>query len=511
MPWLPVLVLTILGILSIIFMMQIPKEKPVHSVKRVIRGVDVKHPSVEPEPAVEVVEPVVEPVVESESHNTKKEAKPIDQSTNYMSVVSVCIGGERFNKDFIHASMSNKQKWCEHNNIPCFLYDEKHYEQHPKWDKLTRVIDILERGESDWVLWMDCDAVFSNFTITNKEELFDRNYDMITSKDNNGINLGTFLVKNSSIKLLKDMYSMKHIVDIKGGHKDQQALKLIMQKQSVSIKYVPQRYMNSFYMNRNGDQWQQGDWIMHQVDCRRPECSQSFVQKAKTLLEETAVQPCHDVKNTLLGKSIMVPCSKWSNEFIKRVRGNGWEAQTRGKINDILTKYQPRSTFQAGMHVGGHLIPMAMAYPKLHFIGVDPDLSKCQFVRDMISINSIQNIDIIHGGIDSTQHACAMDKSFKNPGMWTIVNGNSLQCYSIDHLAAEFENIEFIHLDLEGAEYNGILGAIKTLTKNHPSIIFENDHLKERSQMKDLLISHGYKKSIEVEHNEVWIGSYLKK
>ena len=45
-----------------------PKEKPVHNVKRVIRGVDVKHPSVEPEPVVEVVEPVVkpepEPVVE---------------------------------------------------------------------------------------------------------------------------------------------------------------------------------------------------------------------------------------------------------------------------------------------------------------------------------------------------------------------------------------------------------------------------------------------------------------
>ena len=223
-----------------------------------------------------------ESVVESESYITKKES--IDQSTEYMSVVSVCIEGKRFNKDFINASLSNKQKWCKHNNIPCFLYDKKHYEHHPKWDKLTRVIDILERGESDWVLWMDCDAVFSNFTISNKDELFDRNYDMITSKDNNGINLGTFLVKKSSIQLLKDMYSMKQIVDARGGHKDQQALKMVMQKQSVSIKYVPQRYMNSFYMNKNGDEWQQGDWIMHQVDCRRPECSQGFLQKVNTLL-----------------------------------------------------------------------------------------------------------------------------------------------------------------------------------------------------------------------------------
>lgn len=503
------MILIVFSMMSIAYMVQVPEERN-YNTPRLIRREPVVEPvETEPEPVVEPVEPksksMVKPVVKPVVQKAITKKEPIDQSTEYMSVVSVCIEGKRFNKDFIHASLSNKQKWCKHNNVPCFLYDEKHYEHHPKWDKLTRVIDILERGESDWVLWMDCDAAFSNFIISNKEELFDRNYDMVTSKDKNGINLGTFLVKKSSIQLLKDMYSMKHIVDARGGHKDQQALKMVMQKQSVSIKYVPQRYMNSFYMNKNGDKWQQGDWILHQVDCRRPECSKNFVQMTQKILEEAAVHPCHDVKNTLLGKSIMVPCSKWSNEFIKRVRGNGWEAQTRGQINNILTNRQPRSTFQAGAHVGGHLIPMAMAFPKLHFIGVDPDLSKYQFIRDMISMNSIQNIDILHGGIDSTQHACAMDKSFKNPGMWTVVNGDTLQCYTIDNIASKFQNIDFIHLDLEGAEYKGMIGAVKTITKNHPTIIFENDHLKERSQMKDLLISQGYKKTTEVEHNEVWV------
>ena len=71
MGWFPLLVLIVFGMVSIAYMMQMPKEKPMHNIKRVIRGVgadpvvepvvDVKHPSVEPVGVVEP-EPVVEPV-----------------------------------------------------------------------------------------------------------------------------------------------------------------------------------------------------------------------------------------------------------------------------------------------------------------------------------------------------------------------------------------------------------------------------------------------------------------
>lgn len=56
MGWFPLLVLIVFGMVSIAFMVQMPKEKPRHNIKRVIRGVDVKHPSVEPE-EVETIEP----------------------------------------------------------------------------------------------------------------------------------------------------------------------------------------------------------------------------------------------------------------------------------------------------------------------------------------------------------------------------------------------------------------------------------------------------------------------
>ena len=81
MGWFPLLVLIVFGMVSIAFMMQMPKEKPVHNIKRVIRGtgvepvvepvevvdvVDVKHPSVEP---VGVVGSVVEPGTMTDASN----------------------------------------------------------------------------------------------------------------------------------------------------------------------------------------------------------------------------------------------------------------------------------------------------------------------------------------------------------------------------------------------------------------------------------------------------------
>ena len=68
MPWFPVMILVVFGMVSIAFMSQMPREKPRHNVKRVIRGMEIEHPSVEPlepEPEPEP-DPVVKPVVESE-------------------------------------------------------------------------------------------------------------------------------------------------------------------------------------------------------------------------------------------------------------------------------------------------------------------------------------------------------------------------------------------------------------------------------------------------------------
>lgn len=529
----------IMGVVCVVFITNLPKTNTKTNVYvKSMRAPDVEPVDVEPVDVEPVLEPafgwkisepeqVLEKTLVSEPaprepappeppeppepeppEPAPPEPEPMLEKTLNLEVLSVCLQGERFSKEVVDASFKNKDFWCRKNKVTCNLYDINHKLQHPKWDKLSRLIDILHANTTKWVLWMDCDSIFTGM---NPPNIFDQNYDIITSEDKNGVNLGVFIVqsRDSAITLINEMYNERDAVDTysKHGWKDQEALIRVRKRHNISIKIIPQKVLNSYYMNSDGVQWSEGDWIAHQVYCRRKDCNDNFVRMSQKIFEKSA-NACQSIKNTLLGKSIMVACSKWSGEFIKRVSGHGWEAQTRVQINDVLTKYQPISTFQAGMHVGGHLIPMAMAFPKLHFIGVDPDVSKCQFVRDMISINAIQNIDVIHGGIDSTQHACALDKSFKNPGMWLIVNGNTLQCYTIDTLAAKFKNIEFVHLDLEGGEYKGILGAVETLTKNHPSVMFENDHLREHSEMIDLLISHGYNKTIEVEHNEVWIATH---
>lgn len=64
MPWLPLMILVVFGVVSLGVLYHTPKEHRVHNVKRVIRG-------------AEPLEPVVEPVVE---HAPKRGVKSVPGS-----------------------------------------------------------------------------------------------------------------------------------------------------------------------------------------------------------------------------------------------------------------------------------------------------------------------------------------------------------------------------------------------------------------------------------------------
>lgn len=201
-----------------------------------------------------------------------------------LEVLSVCLPGGRYSKEVVAASFINKDFWCREHNVTCHLYDMNHKPQHPKWDKLSRLIDILRAKTTKWVLWMDCDSMFTGMDPPN---IFDSNYDIIASEDKNGVNLGVFVVqsRDSAIALINEMYNERDAVDTysKFGWKDQEALVRVRKRHNVSIKIIPQKVLNSYYMNSAGAQWSEGDWIAHQVYCHRKDCNDNFVRMSKKI------------------------------------------------------------------------------------------------------------------------------------------------------------------------------------------------------------------------------------
>jgi hypothetical protein len=98
--------------------------------------------------------------------NTPAHHAIIKQSPS-LAIVSTCIPGPRFSYEYIYVSHMNKRDYCERYNATCILPDqqlETNSNLHKKWDKLYHIKNTLEtKPYIDWVLWMDCDAAFTNF------------------------------------------------------------------------------------------------------------------------------------------------------------------------------------------------------------------------------------------------------------------------------------------------------------------------------------------------------------
>ena len=427
-----------------------------------------------------------------------------------ITVVSMCTAMDRYKNPTLRSvSLQNKMDWCELWDQPCKMFNQLKPMQtdHPKWDKLLHVQRILKHANTSWILWMDCDAIITNYDVTPDDILtqIPTTAHLVLSHDKNGRNLGVFLLRVSaqSRELVSNMIS--HIPRLKGSAwKDQQALIEVIKANPRTTKLifrVPQKRFNAYYTDGGkhgaGYTWTSGDFIAHQVWCRNPRCDPAFIQLAKK------VKPFETVFHKPTQTNIRVPVSEWTNEFVKRVKGDGWEPRTRRMIHKILTDKQPKRTFQVGMHVGGHLIPMALAFPNLQFVAMDPEKTKVLFVRRALRFNHIRNVELIHGGIDIQTAPCALDKTFKNAGMWHIVHKNTsdVHCYRIDDMNYDFD---FLHLDLEGAEFKAIQSAEKLIRKRNPVLIFENDHVRNKTGLYKFLRAHKYKKRQEIEHNELW-------
>lgn len=230
--------------------------------------------------------------------------KSLANSTRLV-LLSVCIPGDRFSSEYIHASFYNKQVFCDKWGVECILsserlapevppppppppktttttsrysspYNKKTYPTttkkttttstkkttklkpySPKWEKLYLLNRTLHtHPNADWLMWLDCDAAFTNLDINWKEHLHlylhDKSKVLIASKDKGGINLGVFFIPNTppSKHLMKLLYEERHHVEkYKFYLKDQVALKRVLKDRPQILKYiyadVPQRTINS--------------------------------------------------------------------------------------------------------------------------------------------------------------------------------------------------------------------------------------------------------------------------
>ena len=163
-------------------------------------------------------------------------------------------------------------------------------ESGPAWNKIALVRQVLNCDGSDWVMWLDADAVIMNpeIKIENIIAGIPQDKDAAFATDDNGLCSGVFLIKKSqwSLSFLDTVWFLKDINFEKdygrGGRKwEQNCIKgLFKHFKSVAnrIHLLPQRAINSYEQNFEKD-----DFILHLASCPNELRVAKLTQLLKTL------------------------------------------------------------------------------------------------------------------------------------------------------------------------------------------------------------------------------------
>ena len=206
---------------------------------------------------------------------------------------------------------------------------------------------------------------------------------------------------------------------------------------------------------------------------------------------------------------------------------NKWQAHARERL-DLAVKYLKRRNvaIQAGGNLGiwPYLLVVEYGFKEVHTFEPDPDNLQCL----------LANTDGVDGAMC---HGAALGRGpgvagwLKDPkgrpGWHKIAPGNKahhlqVEVLMIDDipLLAASDRVDLIALDVEGYEFEALLGAEKTVCRDRPVLILEDlgrSRFKNFRRLGGIAYGHafgalqewlsarGYRKAEEIHNDEVWV------
>jgi FkbM family methyltransferase len=154
------------------------------------------------------------------------------------------------------------------------------------------------------------------------------------------------------------------------------------------------------------------------------------------------------------------------------------------RINTFLIKnnFIKKNIIDLGAWIGDNSIPWAMNIEGIVY-AIDPSADNLDFINKTCKLNNITNVKTIEYAISNINetlttfediHHCSF--IYGNPGLNGI---NKVKAVSLDYLynMKIIDNVDYIHLDVEGMEYKILEGSIKLIEDYRPIITFEQ-HLE---------------------------------
>lgn len=161
-----------------------------------------------------------------------------------------------------------------------------------------------------------------------------------------------------------------------------------------------------------------------------------------------------------------------------------------GLLNYIsnLSPNGSRCFIDAGSFIGTEAVYFAKLSPQNFVVAIEPDPGNYLKLLSNISLNKLTNVLPINAGLWNTTHGI---KFVPNNGEMSGVvfknNKNSIhiKTATLDSLCQKLNRkIDYVKMDIEGAEIEALQGAIKCIQKDHPKFIIATYHVRNGSMTK---------------------------
>lgn len=171
----------------------------------------------------------------------------------------------------------------------------------------------------------------------------------------------------------------------------------------------------------------------------------------------------------------MLAPDEWFNTQFK-IKGDIFDKSSFDMCIRHTTKFN--EVIDVGAHVGSWSIGFSKLFKKV--FAFEADQTNFSFLGKNIEAHKSNNIQTFYTAIGETQKQVSIQKGTQNSGQSHVCNGNSVEMKKIDDFIELFNNINLIKIDVEGYEYNAILGAKETILKFAPLIMIEVNGLSEQ-------------------------------
>ena len=132
------------------------------------------------------------PTDKTEKYITCRSA-PIDAKPKRFKIAVVIVSTLE-ESDAIQQSISDKMQYAEAWGYSFHKFGRSDEKRNPHWSKIPAILSVLHLY--DYVWWVDLDSVIMDHTIP-LESIIDPRYDVIFTNDHNGLNSGSFIVRNT--------------------------------------------------------------------------------------------------------------------------------------------------------------------------------------------------------------------------------------------------------------------------------------------------------------------------